>query len=187
MRQLASFLLIAFVLPATAAEVWRWKDANGVVHYADQPVAGAERMILGAATGPASGPVAAQRAVMGQGPQASAATPVSYSSCIVVAPASDEVFNMVNTVSATLQTTPSVQAGHRVQVMYDGRIHAEWPERALSYTLLNVYRGSHTLSVQVLDADGKVVCAGPATTFHVRQASIYSPARQPAPRPAPRP
>jgi hypothetical protein len=182
MRQLASFLLIALALPAAAAEVWRWKDANGVVHYSDQPVSGAERMNLGSTPAPTSQPAtAAPRVGVGQGPQTAA--PIPYSSCTVVAPANDETFNMVNSVSATLQITPSIQVGHRLQVLLDGRLYAEWPDRVLSYTLVNIYRGTHTLSVQVLDADGKSVCAGPATTFHVRQPSIFSPARQPAPRP----
>ena len=35
-------MLIA--LSASAAELWRWKDADGVVHYSDRPVPGAERI-----------------------------------------------------------------------------------------------------------------------------------------------
>jgi Domain of unknown function (DUF4124) len=182
MRQIASFLLIALALPATAAETWRWKDANGVVHYSDRPVPGAERMNLGSGTTPDAQPVTvAPRAGVGLGQQTSA--PIPYSSCTVVAPANDETFNMVNSVSATLQVTPILQVGHRLRVLLDGVVHVEWPDRQLSNTLMNVYRGTHTLSVQVLDADGKTVCAGPATTFHVRQSSIFSPARQPTARP----
>jgi hypothetical protein len=181
MRQLASFLLIVLVLPAAAAETWHWKDAEGVSHYSDRPVPGAERMNLGPYSGPASQPVGAAPRVASGLPQA--AVPVAYSSCTVVAPARDEVFNMVNSVSATLQVTPILQVGHRLRVLLDGVVHADWPDRQLNTTLMNVYRGTHTLSVQVLDADGKTVCAGPATTFHVRQASLLSPARQPVPRP----
>ena len=40
---------------AAAAETWRWKDANGVVHYSDRPVPGAERVSV-VAPKPSSSP-----------------------------------------------------------------------------------------------------------------------------------
>jgi hypothetical protein len=39
---IAATLLVALV--AQAGDIFRWKDANGIVHYADQPVPGAERI-----------------------------------------------------------------------------------------------------------------------------------------------
>jgi hypothetical protein len=49
MRQAKSvcLALALCVLPAavlSAGEIYRWKDANGTWHYADQPVPGAERI-----------------------------------------------------------------------------------------------------------------------------------------------
>jgi hypothetical protein len=46
MRRPAYFLACALVatLATHAADIYRWKDANGVWHYSDQPVAGAERV-----------------------------------------------------------------------------------------------------------------------------------------------
>ncbi len=180
MRQLATFLLIALVLPATAAETWRWKDANGVVHYSDRPVPGAERMNLGPVASTSSQPAAPRANVV---PVQQVPAPITYSGCIVAVPASDQVFNSVRTVSVSLLITPALDEEHRLQVLLDGRIYTGWPERAMNFTLENMFRGSHTVSVRVLNAEGRTVCAGPATTFHVRQPSIFSPARQPAPRP----
>jgi hypothetical protein len=52
----------------------------------------------------------------------------------------------------------------------------------LTFKLDDIYRGTHTMSVTVLDARGKPLCEGPAITFHVRQPSLLSPAR---PKPTP--
>lgn len=184
MRQVASFLLIVMALPAMATETWRWKDESGVVHYSDRPVPGAERIKVGPAAG--SGSTAGTASTLGTQastpPLAQPAAEFRYSSCVVLAPANDEVFNAVNSVNASLQISPGLRPGHRVQVVLDGKPYPEWPGGSLGYTLANIYRGSHTLGVQVLDADGRSLCAGPAITFHVRQPSILSPARQPPPK-----
>ena len=47
MRMTAKSLLVLAFIAATctqAADVWRWKDAQGVVHYSDVPVEGAIRI-----------------------------------------------------------------------------------------------------------------------------------------------
>ena len=47
MRKLFTFLVAASLLTALAAQagdIYRWKDSNGLWHYADQPVPGAERV-----------------------------------------------------------------------------------------------------------------------------------------------
>lgn len=181
MRPIASLLLLAFVLPAAAAETWRWRDANGVVHYSDRPIPGAERVNIGPSSQPGSArstsPAISTAPAAAPQPQAT----VSYSSCTITAPANDETFNAVSSVSATVQVAPLLQDSHRIQVLLDGRAYADWPERLPTYTLMNLNRGSHTLSVRVQDADGRVVCNGSPITFHVRQPSLLSPARQ-APR-----
>ena len=100
-----------------------------------------------------------------------------------MAPANDEVFNNVRSVPVSLQLIPGLQQGHRMQVLFDGQPYPAWPAGALYSTLLDLFRGTHTLSVNVLDANGRLLCGGPVISFHVRQPSLLSPARQPARRP----
>ena len=177
MRQLASFLLLGFAVVAGAADTWRWKDKNGVVHYSDQPVPGATLVTLGPQAAPGTPP-----APIVQPPPAAAATPgpTPYTRCVVVAPANDEVFNNVNSVTASVLILPGLQQGHRMQVLFDGQPYPAWPAGGLSHTLSDLFRGTHTLSVNVVDASGRSLCSGPAVSFHVRQPSLLSPARQPA-------
>lgn len=180
MRQLASFLLLGLAVAAHAADTWRWKDANGVVHYSDRPVPGASLVTLGPETSAGNPqPVSTQK------PPVTAATvqpAVVYTSCAVVAPANDEVFTNVHSVAVSLMVLPGLQQGHRMQVQFDGQPYPAWPEGALSSTLLDLFRGTHTLSVRIVNATGRALCTGPVVSFHVLQPTLLSPARQPVKR-----
>jgi hypothetical protein len=184
MRQLCSFLLIALAFAASAAETWRWKDANGVVHYSDRPVPGAERVFVAPPPKSGEASTAAPRSNPPPTDAPQAPTVVPYLRCDVTAPANDTVFNLVHSVAVTLVIEPWLQAGHRAQVMLNGQVYTDWPAGQASHTMSNLYRGSYTLSVRVLDAAGRPLCSGAATTFHVRQPSLLMPGRQtPARRP----
>lgn len=189
MRLIASFLLCCVALSAGAAEIWRWKDASGAVHYSDKPVPGAERMGLSI---PAPGnPEAAAAAPPPEEfqttePAPPPEQPFAYKTCIVAAPAPDETFRGVQPVNVQLGIDPQLQPGHTVRVLFDGSPVAGWPPESTQYTLPEVFRGSHTLTVRVIDANGRAVCAGPTVTFHLLQTSVLPPAGQaPRPRPAP--
>jgi len=174
MRRVASFLLLGVALAAGAADIWRWKDADGVVHYSDSPVPGAERIIVG---GSAPQPEVATPAP--QPPAAPRAEPprpaVAYTRCAVTQPPNDEVYFAVNSVAANLVVEPYLQPGHRIEVLLNGAVHKEWPSDALSYTFTGLYRGSYTLAARVLDANGRTVCSGAVSNFHIRQPSVLSP------------
>jgi hypothetical protein len=179
MRKLVALLSMCIALSATAAELWRWKDADGVTHYSDRPVQGAERIdvqntqLSSGATEP-SAP---------QPPPPAPAQPAftKYTRCVVAAPSNDEVFHVPDSVAARVDVEPALQAGHRLQVLLNGAAFKEWPANQFAYTL-NLYRGSYTLNVRVMDANGRVLCAGSPITFHVQQPSVLSPARRPARR-----
>jgi hypothetical protein len=177
MRKLVALLSMWVALSASAAELWRWKDADGVTHYSDRPVPGAERIDV-QTTQLSSGAASAST------PAASQASPVppavtKYTRCAVAAPMNDEVFNVQDPVNARVDIEPALQAGHRLQVLMNGSAFAGWPSNQFAYTM-NLYRGSYTLNVRVVDANGRMLCAGSPITFHVRQPSLLAPGRRPA-------
>jgi hypothetical protein len=121
-------------------------------------------------------------ATAGHGHSGAPPEPFKYTECVVVAPGEDQTFNAVTSVTASVRISPPLQPDHRIQVVLDGEVYGAWPARMLTAQLDNIYRGTHTLSVLVLDAGRKPVCTGAAVSFHVRQPSLLSPAR---PRPQP--
>ncbi len=179
MRQLAALLSMLIALSASAAELWRWKDADGVVHYSDRPVPGAERIEV-LSTQKSTGEFTPKNPLPAPPPAPPA---VAYSRCTVGSPANDQVFNAVNAVDVSLSIEPQLQPGHQVQVLLNGRIDPDWPPTAQAHTLVNIYRGSYTLSVRVLDANGRPLCTGPVVNFHVRQPSLLAPGRKPQKKP----
>lgn len=185
MRQVAPVLLLGFALTAGAADIWKWTDANGVVHYSDNPVPGAEKMSISIA--PASpGPEASVEVLPDVAPREPRPQAFSYARCNVASPAHDETLHGVQAVTISLDVEPVLQPGHRIEVQVNGARLTAWPANALSHTLPEVFRGSHTVQVRVLDANGAVQCTGQPITFHLRQQSVLAPGRA-APLPTPQP
>lgn len=177
MRQLASFLMFAVALSAGAAEIWRYKDADGQWHYSDSRTPGAERVIVtpqgrSSGTPPAptysSAPIVLPQEIM------------NYARCVVTQPANDAVFQLSQPVPASINIEPPLQPGHVVEVLLNGAVYPNWTPDMPGYSFNDLVRGSYALSVRIKDARGRVLCSGPASNFHVRQATLLSPARQPA-------
>lgn len=175
MRQVAPVLLLGFAFTAGAAEIWRWTDANGVVHYSDNPVPGAVRISVNAPKPSGSGPLPAD--IPEVAPREPRQQPFAYVRCEVASPARDETFHSVQPVSIALDVEPALQPGHRIEVQVNGVRLADWPTNAINYTIPEVFRGSHTVQVRVLDAGGAVLCTGQPLTFHLRQQSVLAPGR----------
>ena len=178
MRKLVALLSMWIALSATAAELWRWKDADGVTHYSDRPVQGAERIDV-QTTQHSTGAIEPSAPPPRPPPAEPAFT--KYTRCAVAAPSNDEVFHAPDAVNARVDVEPALQAGHRLQVLLNGSEFKEWPANQFAYTL-TLYRGSYTMNVRVVDANGRMLCAGSPITFHVQQPSVLSPARRPAGR-----
>jgi len=183
MRKLVALLSMLTAMSAVAADMWRWRDADGVVHYSDRPVPGAQRMEINAPQ-PESAPASQGPATSAPAsPEAAPPPPVRFTRCEIQRPANDEVFNSVDTVTATIAVEPALTEGFRVQVYLNGAEYKDWPSGALTYSIQNLFRGSYTLQARVIDASGKAACMGPMISFHVRQPTLNSPARRPTPTP----
>jgi hypothetical protein len=180
MRKLALLLSMLTAVSALATETWRWRDAEGVIHYSDRPVPGAERIDVNVSQHSSSEEAAP--AATPQRPRAADPAPIHYR-CEMLRPANDEVFNSVTAVTATVALEPGLTEGARLQVYLNGAAYGAWPPGVQTYTLENLVRGSYTISARVVDANGTALCTGPSINFHIRQPSLLSPARKPTPVP----
>lgn len=180
MRRLASFLLIGFALTAGAAEIWRWTDANGTVHYSDSPVPGAERVDVHV-TRPATPAQPAPPPTYSSSATEPAPDAPRYTRCAIAQPANDSTLQFSEAVNVSLAIEPALQDGHDVQVFLNGAAYAEWPSASITHSLGMLPRGSYTLAVRIVDSSGTVRCTGPVSNFHVRQPSLLSPLRRPTP------
>lgn len=185
MRLIASFLLCSFALNAGAADIWRWTDADGVVHFSDQPRPGAVKVNVGPISGPSgSGPVPEPPAEVTSEPERRQPS-FAYSSCVVQSPENDQTFSGVQPITVILAIEPELQDGHRVQVYVNGARRTDWPADATNFTLPEVYRGSHTLQARIVDSGNRVLCSAPTVTFHLQQTGLNSPLSPLRPQPTP--
>lgn len=110
--------------------------------------------------------------------QTPAREPVSYSKIAIVGPASDETLRRNDgNVSVTVESEPAVdrQSGHEYQVLLDGTIAARG--NGTTFLLENTDRGTHQLTVQVIDQGGKILGQSSPVTFHLLRFSALSGAK----------
>jgi hypothetical protein len=162
-------LLLLMTMPVLAATVWKWRDANGVVHYSDQPVPGAEQVSIQSSSTYTPAPV--QDRASSQASSTSAS--VTYTNVEIWKPSAEEtIANTVGLVGVGVRVEPALAAGHRLALYMDGRLVPGFPQQGTEYEMSEVERGAHTLVLAVIDAQGKQVTTSSPVQFYVRQPSV---------------
>lgn len=156
------------------AQVYRWVDKDGVVHYSDQPHPGAEEVELQSAPTinmptPRRTPAAGTRATATDEQQPTA----GYESLAVASPAAEEtLWNIGGVLNVSLNLQPALQSGHQLRVYFDG-IPQE--VSGTQFQLQEVYRGAHNLQAEVLDRNGQLLIRSEPIRFYVQQTTIVNP------------
>jgi len=170
-------LLIAIGLLAlggiSLAQAYRWVDDQGVVHYSDRPQPGAEEIQLSDSE-PRSRPdvpivrSAPQRQEAADQPE----EPAGYTSLEFVEPESEQtLWNIGGVLNVTLSLTPTLKAGDRVRVYYDGE---PMDVNGTTFRIREVYRGEHNLQAEIVNPQGELLIRSEPTRFYVQQTSILN-------------
>ncbi len=158
---------------ATAAQTYRWVDAQGVVHYSDTPQPGAEKVAL--PTAQTYTPVPATAAPAAAAAAARPADASTYQSCAITEPAAETSLYAPDTVHVVVNLEPSLRDGDRLQVLLDGQPLASNSPAATSLEAPQPDRGAHQVSAVVRDSSGKMVCSSSPVSFYVQRPSLLSP------------
>jgi hypothetical protein len=173
----AFLLILLLLLSATpvVAGVYKWVDASGQVHFSDQPVDGAEKVVLPEPT------VYSPRPLPGEedDQQEQGATPgTPYTRFAVVRPSDNEtIWDNEGNVKVSLDIQPPLSEGHKFQVFLDGASVGELATAQI--TLQNVDRGTRTVSAAVVDQGGIELGRTAPVTFHLRQTTLFDPDLKP--------
>jgi hypothetical protein len=149
--------------------VYKWVDAQGVVHYSDQPHPNAQKLeIQGAQTyaAPAEPLTPSYATTQAAEPSGSA-----YQTCVIAQPADQQMLMNVYSATAVVQTSPQLRPGDDVRLFVDGK---QMPGSGMSFTF-KVYRGQHSVQAIIEDDTGQIVCETSTVTFFVHQPSIQNP------------
>lgn len=164
-------LLGLLVAGAAAADTWTWTDEEGVVHYADRPHPGATRIEI-AEPNTSQSPAARQRdkTTTGADSTPEAAAAFRYESFAVASPRAEEtLWNIEGVLNVSLALSPALRPGHQIRVYFDGQ------PRMVSGTSLQleeVWRGTHNLQAEVIDATGKMLIRSKPSRFYVQQSTV---------------
>ncbi len=183
---LAAFLCVVATL--VIADVYRWKDAEGNVHFSDQPHEGAEIIQLKQTT-----IVPSQRPATRLSPETAAepgSVALDYSGIEIASPTDKETLRNTQQVSVSISIEPSLQTdfGHRVLLLLDGAGAAE-PSTQTAFTLEGVARGAHTLVATIIGDDNRELARSAQSTFYLHRQSVPKPKKPagPAGRSSPAP
>ncbi len=160
MRPRQSWLAIGLLAACTvqAAVIYKWVDADGVVHYSDQAVPGAEKIIT--AGSPSSGALGRSTTAgpIAQAPQKPAGG-LNYTEFSITSPAPDQTFFGDDVIAVHLNLSPSLRPNQEITWHLNGQ-QLESSPNAVSFALPRLDRESATSN---------------SVTFFVRQPSALSP------------
>lgn len=163
-------LVLAATLPATA-QVYKWQDDSGRWHYTDTPRSGATPVDLPPVQvyEPPRTPPSATRTQEARQPEREAM--LNYSRVEIISPGPEATVREASgEIGVAVVLEPSLRSGHSIRLLLDGKIVAG-PANATAFTLQHVDRGAHSISAEVLDANGQLIARTDPHTFYMHRPS----------------
>lgn len=164
------FLLLMIIICASNAQIYKWVDSQGGVHFSDTPHTGAQIITLpdeNNSSSPSSTPPKTSPEPNELQDQSPVKLKHSYTKIGIVQPGSGATIrNNQGFVTVTAQTEPDLFPGDKLQLLYDNAVLGE-PQKNPVFEINGMYRGSHTLAVQIMDEDGNVIDSSDPITIYV--------------------
>ncbi len=168
-------LSIAFSVQA--AVVYKWVDADGVVHFSDQESPGAEKIYTkgsSSTAAPAARSPAGAPAGSYQAPKKTAANGLDYTEIAITSPASDQTFFGDDAIPVHLNLTPSLKLNQSITWHLNGK-QLDYPPDAVAFVLPRLDRGAYALAATITDQQSGESQTSNSVSFFVRQPSALSP------------
>lgn len=173
MKQCFLFLTMLLLINPLRAEIYKWTDSNGNVHFSDKPHAGAQIITIkptqtyspSSQVEPSISPAIEE----GEDEDENEASPTGYTKIMIAQPQDQETLrNNQRMVSVIADIEPELKKGDTIQLLFDGS-PAGPPQTTPAFILNGVNRGSHTLSLQVLNAESATIGTSQSITFFMHQ------------------
>jgi hypothetical protein len=171
-RQAWLALGLSAALSVQAAVIYRWVDADGIVHYSDQQQPGAERIVTSAPNTAAAGPRSASSA--SQLTRRAPGGSINYSEFSIASPAPDQTFFGNDPVAIHLNLNPGLQPGHSIAWHMNGK-QLDDQRDAISFTVGQLERGTYSVMATITDQQTGESANSNSVTFFVRQTTSLSP------------
>lgn len=166
-RTIFALLGILAASAVLADDAWKWVDDEGVVHYSDVPVDGAEQVHLSEYSKKTGARISdSTELTRREDPPEE----FEYDTLAVTSPAAEQtLWNIEGRLPVAIAINPNLLRGHRIRLYFDGTAQ---DIGGTSVTLEEVYRGVHNLQAEVVDATGRVISVSDPVRFYVQQSAI---------------
>jgi hypothetical protein len=167
MRALLILLSVCFVLPAMA-DVYRWTDKDGVIHYTDKPPEpGAKPVDLPQLQTFKPDALPSLHA----GPDAPPAAKTVKVSISISTPAAEETIrDGEGKVPVSVTAVP--ESGQGIIYTLDGAAQNKQPTPSSAYLLTGVERGEHSIGASLVDASGKTLATAAPVTIYMMPPTV---------------
>jgi Domain of unknown function (DUF4124) len=168
-------LLAAFAVQA--AVIYKWTDADGVVHYSDQDFPGAEKIFSSGI--PSNGTVTSRGGTAARGssgqPSKPAGPGLNYAQFSITSPLNEQTFFNDDVVSVHLALEPALKPNQTISWHLSGKTLTDQAPDAQQFALQGLERGAYVLAATVIDQATGDSQTTASVTFYVRQPSALSP------------
>lgn len=155
---------------AQAAVVYKWTDADGVIHYSDQPVPGAEKIYTASST--AGSVVRGSAASDSSAPSAKKTGGLGYTEFAIISPTPEQTFFGDETVAVNLNLEPGLKPEQTITWHLNGK---ELEDTSSHFSLPRLDRGAYVIAATITDQASGESRTSDSVTFYVRQPSELSP------------
>lgn len=178
MIRLLLILTLGSASLVAAESRYRIVHPDGSVEFTDQPVEGAEPVTLPEITTYSSTPSTSTPPSSGTPANGTEATTANqsegYTLFTISSPEDQQtVWFDAKGMNVSVQVEPELAEGDVVTIRIDGEVVATG--NATTYLIQDVYRGTHTLSAVITNAQGVVIEEAGPVSFTMRQHSILHP------------
>lgn len=165
------FVFLMMAICISNAQIYKWTDSQGVVHFSDKPHEGAEKVKIPEAqtyTPPADDAGGAPQ----QDNVKQKEDEDKYTKLEIIQPQNEATIrNNQGYVVVAVQIEPDLSQGDNLQIIFDGSPLGD-PQPNLLFQLNGIYRGSHTIAVQVLNAKGDVLKTSDSITIFMHNPRV---------------
>lgn len=165
MNKLLWVVSLMMIFGISNAEIYTWTDSQGAVHFSDTPHPGAKKMNIPDAQGYSTPQPKSQTNPQIEKKE-NKSQQQTYTKLTIVQPENQATIrNNQGYIVVATEIIPDLVPGDKLQLLFDGTPIGE-PQTALLFQLNGIYRGSHTIAVQVIDENGNALMTSePITIF----------------------
>jgi len=164
------FILLLLIAFTASANIYRWTDAEGNTVFGDSPPEGVDARPVHVEPPTTVPAMRDAREILerGRGNDGETTSSQPYERLRIARPGDDEPVRANDgnfTVSVEIAPELRSERGHRLRLMLDGSAHSI--STSPRFALENIDRGTHRISVQVLDNSERVLQESDTVEFHL--------------------